>query len=528
MLLAPSKIAETWKRWDSGSRQRYSAYWQSIAQADPTLSRVYVTVELVFGDGSTIRLARAPITTTSGKSGDVYAWSQGLIEEPSVSSDVQVGSQSAGARSVSLSLPAGLVDANAILANGGILAGIGEVCWQVDGGDYDKRLVLLRGDISGGVAFGTTTEQMQIRISDARLTSSLLVPQTVLDTTRWDEAGEDAIGKRYPLVLNGYPYIPCIRVISSTPHPTYLICEDGRDMQINAMYQNGTSAPAYTETDTNDLLGTQVLNAAFTAGTWVDTDSVYADISLVDTARSMSAIQTIEALLRGYTSMGINALNPEMFGIADAAMPGYAPKILINASGEATVNILEFVESSLLPTFPMIHMAYDGRGLGPVVIDHRQEASAVMEAGVDLIERLSLYTEVSKEDLYTSYSLRYNFNAMNNEWGGAIARDTHTDGACSVTRDRIGGERPYSPIDATWIFTDQLANYVLDWLVDHYSRAAYDVQWTVLPATLFRLRLGMNITYTDAAFSVFTARKATVLGLTWVRGKPSVILRVWL
>ena len=71
MLLAPSLVTEQWRRWDAGSGQRSSSYWQGIAEADPTFRRVVLTVELVFGDGTTLTLARTPITTRSGRSDTV-------------------------------------------------------------------------------------------------------------------------------------------------------------------------------------------------------------------------------------------------------------------------------------------------------------------------------------------------------------------------------------------------------------------------------------------------------------------------
>ena len=528
MLLAPSLVTEQWRRWDAGSGQRSSSYWQGIAEADPTFRRVVLTVELVFGDGTTLTLARTPITTTSGRSDTVYQWEQGLIEEPEIAVGVRLGSQAASARTVALSLAADLVDISQVILNGGLLAGVGEICLQVDGGDYDQRLVLLRGEITGGVAFGTQLERLQLSLSDARLTTSLLIPQVVLDTTRWATAQDDAVGLRYPLVFNGYPYVPAIRIDPGASFPSYLLCEGGRDLDIAALYQNGAAAPAATETESADALGTPVLLAVFTAGTWAENDAVYADLQLASGQTSLSVVQCLERLLRSYTSLGISGLNPDLFGFADAAMPGYAPKVLINASGDQTVNVLDFVESTLLASFPMIHMVYEGRGLGPVVLDQRAEAVAMLTGGIDLIERTSLYTEVPRSELKTSYALRYNYNAQDNTWGSAISRDADSDGACQKIRTLLGGDQPFDPIDTPFVFSAPLAGYILDWLVDHYSRVAYEVEWTVLPATLLRLRVGANVTYTDANFACFTSSKATVIGLTWaLHGKSSVVLRIW-
>lgn len=534
MLLIESPILNRWKKWDSGSRQRFSSYWDNIAKRDPYMRSVVMTVELVFGDGTTLRLAREPITTSSGIDDSIYEWEQGLVEEPEIAADVQLGSQAASARSLSFSLPSGLVDIAALISRGAMMGGAAEVSLQVDGGDYDQRLVLLRGDMAAGVSFGNPTERMQIQISDPRMTTSLLIPDIQVDLARWPNAQESALGSRYPIVINGYPWVPCLRVDNSaTLH--YLICKDGRDLDLSAVYVNGVAAaggylPA-TRDATRDALGSPVLTIDFgsSGGPWEDNDSVYADVTLSSGKPALSVIKVIEKLLQTYTSLGRAGLNPDLFGFADSQLAGYPPKILINASGDQTVSVLDFVESTLLASFPMVHMVYEGRGMGPIVIDRRQGAGQVttLTGKLDLLERTTAYTESAKADIYNSFVLRYGFNAQDNTWGNIASRTPANDSMCRVSYGMIGGERPFDPIDSPFIFTDQLANYVLDWLVAHYTVASYDVEWTVLPSTLMRVRIGQNIKYTDPEFSCFTDCQATILGITYSRGKSAIRLKVW-
>lgn len=531
-LLFESPILTRWKRWDSGSRQRYSSYWSAIAARDPYFASVYMTVELVFGDGTTLRLARTPITTTSGIDGTVYPWEQGLVEEPEITAEVQMGSQAAAARTLTLTLPTGLVDVSALIARGAMLAGAAEVSLQVDGGDYDQRLVLMRGDMAGGVSFGNPTERLQVQISDPRMTTSLLIPDIVVDVDRWPDTAEAAVGMRYPIVINGYPWVPCLRVDdSATLH--FLICKDGRDLDLTTTYVNGVVAaggylPA-TREEMRDALGTPVLAIDFgsSAGPWEDNDSVYADVTLSAGKASLSAVKVIERLLQTYTSLGRAGLNPDLFSFADAQLPGHAPKILINASGDQTVSALDFVESTLLGSFPMIHMIYEGRGMGPVVIDRRLPAVTTLTGRIELLERNTQYTETPKANVYNSFSLRYNFNAQDNTWGGTITRNASNDDICRLSFSMVGGERPFSCIDSPVIFNDALATAVVDWLVAHYALPTYDVEWTVLPATLLRVRIGQNLQYSDPEFNCFSDCRATVTGLTYSRGKASISLKIW-
>lgn len=543
-LVFPSAILERWRRWDSGSRQRVSEYWRGIAAQDPLFRRVFMCVELVFGDGTVLRIARETLTTTSAIDGTVYTWLQGLIEEPSLEHGIQIGqSQSAAARGVSFTLPTSLVnlDINAILLRGGMLAGIGEVSLQRRGDDYDRRLVLMRGDMSGGVSFGAAGESLTVQLVDPRETSSLKIPKYTTTTTRWPLAQSSAVGLRYPLILNGFPKVPCLRVLNShgVTGLYYLVCGDGRDLQIDAVYVNavlaaGVYAPA-TEFDTRDAMGAsvKVVNFSASAGPWVENDVVYADVSRRTTTPALSAIAIVRRLLQGYTSLGDLGLNQDLFSVADARMPGNAPTVLINGSGEQAVDVLDWIEGTFLPSFPMIHMIYEGRGIGPVIVDRRTGPDG---AGVDghltggalpLLERVSGPDEAPKSQLYNEFEIRYAQNLQDDTWGGVVLRSPANSQACLLSQQMTSGRRFKGTIDSPFIQSKTLADYMIDWMVAHLTLPWYDVTWTCVPSVLTRYRPGMNVRYTDPKFAAFTDADATILGFTYGRERSEITIRIW-
>lgn len=546
-LVFPSPILERWHRWDMGARQRSNDFWAGVAEADPLFTRVVMCIELVFGGDIVLRIASRSITTTSGLDGRVYVWRQGLIDEPSIAHSVDIGSPAAQARQLTIALPASVLDINSILARGGMLAGIAEVSLARDQDDYDNRFVLLRGDMTGGANFGATGEAVQVQIVDPRETQSLKVPKYSVTRgtarSRWPLAQDSAVGSRYPLILNGYPKVPCLRVLDdhSTTGLKHLVCGEGHDLQVDEVFVNGESAPArylpQTETDDRDGLGARckTLDASSSLGPWEENDAVYADVSLTSGYPALSVTKIIHQLLQGYTALGNLGLNPDLFSAADVRMPGIAPQVLINGSGESTTDVLDWLEGTFLPSFPMVHLIYDGRGIGPVIVDRRAGpggegiAGQLVGGSLPLLERLTDMSETAKAKIYNEFELRYGLNLQDNTWSGIVQRSAANSQACSLSERMIGGRRPMATIDSPFIFTQALADYVADWLVSHFTLPAYDVEWACLPSVVTRYRAGMNVLYTDPSFSAFTNTPATVTGFTYARGvsKASISLRVW-
>ncbi len=539
-LVFLSSALARWQRWGAGSRQRVNAYWTDIARKDPLFRTVYMTIELVFGGGVVVRIARNPLTTTSSLDGTVYEYQQGIMEEPDIDHVLDLTSNAAAARSLSFTLPAkiaSLIQPSQILLRGGMLAGVGEVSLQVDGGDYELRYVLLRGDMTGGISMGADKEGVQIQLADPRETQSLQVPEVSVDLERWALAQDSAIGCRYPLVINGYPRVPCPRVLDDfgVTGLFFLVCSPGRDLQVDAVYTTSTAVGVPVESDTTDAKGypCKLLDFSATVGVWEDTDTVYADLSRLTTTPALSVIQIVQKLLEGYTSLGRLGMNPDLFSFADSAMPGYPPQVLINASGSDAVDVQDFVENTLLQSFPMIFMVYAGQGLGPVVVDRRPLPDRGNIHGVlvgrqlPLLERLTWGQETSKENLYTSFELRYNYNALDNVYASVVKRDFSNSAACRLAREMIGGDRPMDPIDSPFIMSDALANYVVDWFVAHRTLPSYYLEWSCVSSAILRYRLGMNVLYTDDEITAFSNCIATITRLCYSRAEPIMGLTVW-
>jgi len=84
-----------------------------------------------------------------------------------------------------------------------------------------------------------------------------------------------------------------------------------------------------------------------------------------------------------------------------------------------------------------------------------------------------------------------------------------------------------STIQSSVIFDSLAANYVIDWLVAHFSVPYFTVQVQCLPSAFFRYQRGDNVLYTDPDVPVFTDAVATITQMDWSKGFCTMGLKVW-
>ena len=531
-----SATIERWARWDDGARQRMNATWRDLLNRYPTLegSGVEVCVEAVFGD-RVVRVSTGPVKATSGVTGELVAFSPELAgDELEIEHSISLDGQQASARSVGLTIPGDLVRPWDLISRGRSLGGIAEISLLTDGMDYDNRFVLIRGDLLSP-SFGVNREPVTTTLTDPRTSDSRITPEVVADATRWPSIGNGAVGKRYPLLLNGFDRVPCLPVYSVVPSPgKWLLCS-GRSFGTPTVYVNGVAKAAgdgtypWSKVETVDALGEPVVLIDFTSGvaTWADNDVVHASITSSDA--SQSVVNAILDLLRGHTAFGSLGLNPDLFAEAEIRMPAWTPRAMLNSSGEKAVRAIDFVEGELLPSFPMLRMVYEGRGLGPVVVDRfAAPAGSLTAREFPLRERVGAIDETSKADLYNEFEIRYSYDLIANDYTKIKRFDASNSAACRLSQSKqfVGDVRAKTPIESQVITTDNVAEGVLSWLVSHFALPSYTVQWTADPWLFFRYRRGQNVLYTDEQIG-FSNAPATIEGLSFSRRAVRVTLRVW-
>lgn len=522
------------KVWSKLPPSGLNEYWNLELDKDQNLSKVYMTIDIVFGGNNRYFISTEPISTTDSQ-GNVYQYIPLLQEEPSISAEYNIGTTEPSQRSFSISFDGRLLEPMSVITNGDSLAGIAEISLQIDGGDYDKRYIIMRGDMSGGVTFGANEEIITTDIVDPAFTSDKLIPEVFCNFQTIPTIPDSYIGHRYPLIFDSYPYVPCIATSSTQYQPTFLVCS-GKEHVVNKVYINGIETlstdthrgwTAYYSTDNegNPVTIIRFINSSLP---WESGDTVYADISRRDKVER-NLIETIKAILIKGSLLTEAGLDADLFGRAEQKLNSLKAKCLINGSGESdTARALEYVQSTLCASFPMISFTFTGRGYGPVVTDRTNEFIALnLTARQGLLyDRVSDLQESSKSEIKNSFTLKYDFDSVNNNYKRIITRDSSNSALCKISREKFG-EHDGDVIESISIYDDAVATQVIDWMVSHYTLPSYSIEYSGAPALKFLLNLGDNVKITDSKIGISNTL-GTIQRIEYKKGQVIIGIRLWL
>lgn len=541
-LLTALSLFQTGGQGTAGSE--IPSAWYTEIRNDPMLRRARICFDLVFGgaEGRVVRITSGDtdedaLTVTSGTTGDVYVYHPLVVEEPEVEFSMSLGDGSTGTQQIEVTLPASVVSPKDLLAEGLMLAGYGEVSLLMDGMDHDDRIVLIRGDMSAGVTFGSDDESCSVVIESPRITVDMNIPPWVISNDRFTGVSgadivDEFVGNRVPIVFNEYAGIPCSNYYAPAPSKSRWIVAHGHEWTVDAVYQNGT-ARAGSEWDQTspgpiDDLGSPYTEVDFSAGalTFVDNDAIHADISRTD-GKTDDVIEIIEKLVGHFSNLSFRGFSRDMAARARATIRRMAPRVLINGSGSSSGGVLSFIESTLCDEFPMISMGWEFGRYGPIVTDQKAEEFASLEAGVyPIMDRESDFQETPKTDLYTFFEMRYNYDPISNTYKSVALRNPDNSILCEWAFNQGVGPVHYGAIDSQFIYSSNHADYVLDWLVEHFAVPSYYAEYTCAPWVFLYLRRGMNILFTESELG-FDSVPTTVERVKYARGRCTVGLRMW-
>lgn len=531
----PSTTHPVFTRWrpgDFGARQGLTAYWRSRLAEDPEWKHVVMCVELVFGADHVVRVSSGPCRVTSTLSGEAMSYHPVLREEPEIPFEAAMG-QPASSRSVTLEIPNQLVDAYVAIGAGRILSGIGEISLNVDGGDYDQRLVLMRGVMTGGVSFGDDeADLVTLTLTDPRQYVSGDLEDLVVTLDRYVNAPSSSIDEGIAVVVNRHTYVPCVPVDDGNGgSEKYAICR-GHGWTVSNVYVDtdevaaGDAEFTWTATETHDGFGRPVTVLSFSGdhAAWDWSETIHATIT--GGVFATRIVPVIRYLLETYTTMGPTGLNADLFALAEAQLGTMQARACYNTAG-GTDGMIAYVEQNFLGSFPMIGTMWGlGGSYGPVVFDRRLDASASLTAGqYPLIGRASSVTETPSEELYNQFLVRYNYNAMDDTYEAEASRSPDDSILCQLSSISVG-TRAHETIESAHIADSRTAAYVIDWLVEHRTLPSYPVEYTALPWVLLYLRCGMNILLTDAEIG-WSDATASVESIVYRGGLVTLRLRVW-
>lgn len=530
-----AQVFTRWKRWAGLTEQdvgRLSAYWRDELRIDSKMSDVRMVIDLVFGDGRSVRVSTDAVKSTSGTDGTIHDAEPFLDSEPVLEQGVHVGNGTSEARTLSFTIGGQRVKPREIILGGNALAGFGEVALEVDNGDYDHRKVILRGDMIGSVTFGLDEELVGIEVADPKETLNSMLPPWVLSEDRFQNIHPHAVGERTPLVVNQYTNIPAQRVNDNAGNRWWVFAY-GHGWTVDTVRVNGASvAPGigaykWELFEIFDNFGVPCSVIRFTnAGTgWDDSDVVH--VTARNDEEALNPIQVIEKVLLEHSAFGQSGLHSALFSSAKAKIGQNLPcRALVNAGRGSSGGCLDWVEDGFLDSFPMISMIWEGGRYGPVVIDRRSPPVMDLEIGAaPLADRASSVTETAKSAMFNEFVFRYSYDPMENVYHNVATRDPGNSILCRRSKD-MAGLRSHPVIESVYVHNDETAFYIVDWMVDHLALPTYLIETVGYPELFFKLLRGdtVRLTWNEMGWSNVPT---LVERVTYRRGQTILLLRAF-
>ena len=302
-----------------------TSYWKEEINKNPNLENVYITLDLIFGGNKRIFACSVPLRSTDS-SGVVYEYLPILQEEPSISSQYNLGDAAPSQRTFSMSIDGRLINVNEIINSGESVAGIAELSLQKLNGSYEDRYVLMRADMTGGVEYGANEEVITFELIDPADTTDAIMPSVICDKEKIPTLPNSFVGHRYPLVFDRYEYTPCIRTSDYDYGPKFIACA-GHEHIVEKIYINGNEK-LFSDLDRGWTYGygydqkgnpITIINFVQTTIKWESGDSVYATLIRRD-GKNRNLLDVVKAILIKGSLLTEAGLDAELFGRAQVKM----------------------------------------------------------------------------------------------------------------------------------------------------------------------------------------------------------------
>lgn len=535
--------SEWFRRYWYGVRGDIDAVWHEYLKRDPKCSNVNMVVDLVFGHGLRHRVASTVLDVTwtdplNSASSTSFRVMPGMVEEPAITFSYTLGSGASVSRSLAFQIVMPQLNPWTVLRqHGRMLAGVAEVSLLGDGMNWSSRLVIMRGDMTGGVIFGAPQETISLTVTDPKLTADIGITDVITDVNRFSDLPDGSVGRRFPLALNSPSRVPLLRLTATAP-PTFMVTfghasDVGVVLVDSVAYLTGSGVYPWTVQYLYDELGTPYTALVFSAGsgTWEDGTEVHVNIEPAAGGQTRDLIETCQYLVSQWSLLGPTGLNAASCARAQSLLPTReAPGIYINASGEQdATGALSYIEQSLGGSFPFLSWAWQINGYGPVITDRSGVAVMKLTVGQGRIfKRSTPWQEVATGSVVNWMTLRYYFNSVTSTYERVLERNPNNSPICELSEQQVG-PRVASPLESVILQSDTEAAAAADWLVRHVTTPAYRVQHPCAAELALRLRLGDRIDLVDPDIegSDTNPVRATVLVVTYSKGGCSVDLLLW-
>lgn len=347
-----------------------------------------------------------------------------------------------------------------------------KVYWYIKNRDMAlEQAYLFKNGYLVEPSYNEERHTVSFRISDEALISMEPFPPVIATTERFINLVDEYQGKPYPIIIGAVKQLPIIDIDSTSPGESFLVMQDPFDefsgSPVTAIYDGDATGPPtiLTQSNQSDALGDGYWRTVLdlVGGTAAVTKDVTADV----TGHTPATVdETIKYLLRFYGS------SPEFFDLAslDRIKKEMSRVILamVFNTRDGGSGVIDIVSDRLARQLPMI-VADVGNKYEFWPIKWDRQVTKHLSFDKNIIKKVSGPTETSRSRVYNSFTVRYYKTNLRGDFTGCVTKDDSNSVECRNSMRRYG-KRAMPDFDAGDIANADGAQWVLDWLVETYSR----------------------------------------------------------
>jgi hypothetical protein len=239
---------------------------------------------------------------------------------------------------------------------------------------------------------------------------------------------------------------------------------------VDKVYNGDTTLAIADQFVTNDLLNDAYWNAELT----VPADG--GDLTCDVTGHTPATIaETIKYLLTYYGGdKDIVSYDSSMLQEVDLELSQIELGIVFNKTEESMIKTLTDRMSNQLPVYFLFR---GGKVYVRPITWGKMPVRRSLSTDKQLFRKISAPTETGLDTIFNSFAVRYGRSGFRGDYTGCITRNWDNNNACRLSKNLFGKRAMSRFFDAGDVVNEDGANYIIDWLVEQYSKMRVKVSY---------------------------------------------------
>ena len=349
-----------------------------------------------------------------------------------------------------------------------------EVYWYIDqvGHDLDQGIFLMKGKMSDPSFDSTEDEAIFSVVQEFDFGNEAFPPISASELRfPFDNLNPEAYGKPYPIVIGSVKKLP-MSAVDYNQNEQFLVAHDlnGEDLTVSEVYDGDTVLHIADQFTVKDALGDSYWAVELTAG--LDGGEASCD---VEGHTPATVSETIKYLMTYYGGdKGSVNYDSSMLQEVALELSSVELGIAFNSTEESMIKTLTDRMSNQLPVYFLFR---GGKVFVRPITWGKMPVRRSLSIDKQLFKKVSAPTETGLDTIFNSFVVQYGRSGLRGDYTGCVTRNWDNSNACRLSKNLFGKRAMPSSFDAGDVVNEAGANYIIDWLVEQYSKMRVKVSY---------------------------------------------------